>query len=533
MKNQNKTVLLALMLLASVFSFAQTPIYNSYPSAAATIFLDFDGQAISGTSWNTSTNAIVCGPSNLNAAQITEVFNRVAEDYRPFNINITTDSTKYWAAPATQRMRIILTITSDWYGAAGGVSYTNSFVWGDNTPAFVFTALLNYNIKNISEAASHEAGHTLGLRHQSLYDANCSKTTDYNSGVGDGEIGWAPIMGVGYYKNFTVWHNGTSSAGCTAIQSDLEIISSTRNGFGYRTDDHASKFTDATAASFVNNQFVVSGVISETTDQDLFKFKLNSNSRFVLDGIPYNVGTGNTGSDLDMQVELIDSKQNVVGTYNPGNELSSIIDTSLTSGTYYLRIDGKGNQYASEYGSLGSYSLQADLGTNKPLPLHQLELKGTTEAKNHKLTWFIDADETVVSQVLEASSDGRNFSPLATPNTSTRTYTYLPSSANALQYRVAVTFDNGRTYYSNVIALRNTGFAKPQLLTNVLQANELMVSSSANYSYVITDYTGKMVSKGQVAQGSSSINAGFLTKGFYIIQFKNGGEQYLEKFTKQ
>ena len=133
MKNQNKTLLLAFMLLASLFSFAQTPIYNSYPSAPAVIFLDFDGQAVSGTSWNTSSNAIICGPSNLGTAAITEIFNRVAEDYRPFNINITTDSTKYWAAPIAQRMRIILTITSDWYGSAGGVSYTNSFTWGDNT----------------------------------------------------------------------------------------------------------------------------------------------------------------------------------------------------------------------------------------------------------------------------------------------------------------------------------------------------------------------------------------------------------------
>ncbi|HVG41954.1 MAG TPA: M57 family metalloprotease, partial [Chitinophagaceae bacterium] len=249
MKNVTKTLFLAVLLLASIFSFAQTPIYNSYPSASAAIFLDFDGHSLSGSSWNTSINALNLGPSNLNASQITEVFNRVAEDYRPFNVNITTDSAKYWAAPVNKRMRIILTITSDWYGAAGGVSYTNSFSWGDNTPCFVFTALLNYNIKYISEATAHEAGHTLGLRHQSSYDANCSRVSDYNSGVGDGEIGWAPIMGVGYYKNFTLWHNGSSSAGCTAAQSDLSIITNATNGIGYRVDDHSSKFTDATTAN--------------------------------------------------------------------------------------------------------------------------------------------------------------------------------------------------------------------------------------------------------------------------------------------
>ena len=107
--------------------------------------------------------------------QITEVFNRVAEDYRPFTINVTTDSTKYLSAPVNQRTRVVITVTSDWYGSAGGVSFVNSFTWGDNTPCFVFSELLGYKPKNIAEAASHEAGHTLGLRHQSTYDANCAK----------------------------------------------------------------------------------------------------------------------------------------------------------------------------------------------------------------------------------------------------------------------------------------------------------------------------------------------------------------------
>ncbi len=533
MKNQNKTVLLCFLLLASLFSIAQTPTYNSYPAAPAVIFLDFDGQSISGTSWNTSTNAIICGPSNLNPGQITEVFNRVAEDYRPFNVNITTDSTRYWAAPAMQRMRIILTVTSDWYGSAGGVSYTNSFSWGDNTPAFVFTALLNYNIKNIAEAASHEAGHTLGLRHQSAYDGNCAKLSDYNAGIGDGEIGWAPIMGVGYYKNFTLWHNGSSSAGCTAMQSDLEIITGTRNGFGYRLDDHSSKFTNATAASFVANQFVVSGVISETTDLDVFKFNITTTSRFQLKGIPYNVGTGNTGSDLDMQVELIDGSQKVLGVYNPGAELSSIIDTSLSQGTYYLRVDGKGNQYASEYGSLGSYSLNGNILPSNPLPLRTLQLKGNTEAKNHKLSWIIDADETIINQELEASTDGRHFDVIATFNGLTRTFNNVPSTNDAMQYRLGVTFDNSRKYYSNTIAMRNNSIAKPQLVTNVVYANEVMVSSPAAFNYSISDYNGRVVSKGIVAQGSGTIKTGHLSNGIYIIQFKNGGEQYTEKFTKQ
>ena len=165
---KNLTFLFALFCLA-YSSKAQSLILSSFPDASATIYLDFDGHQVNGTSWNVA-GPIDCGASNLSSTQRTEVFHRIAEDYRPFNINITTDSTKYWSAPANKRMRIIFTVTSDWYGSAGGVAYVNSFTWGDNTPAFVFTALLNYNAKNIAEAGAHEIGHTLGLRHQSSYD---------------------------------------------------------------------------------------------------------------------------------------------------------------------------------------------------------------------------------------------------------------------------------------------------------------------------------------------------------------------------
>src|SRR5215468_4708306 len=119
MKNLSRSACLVAFLCTSAsFSNSQVPILNSYPSAAPTIYLDFDGQTVSGTSWNVS-GPIYCGPSGLSSNQMTEVFNRVSEDYRPFTINVTTDSTKYLSAPANRRMRVVITVTSDWYGASG------------------------------------------------------------------------------------------------------------------------------------------------------------------------------------------------------------------------------------------------------------------------------------------------------------------------------------------------------------------------------------------------------------------------------
>ncbi|MFL5740659.1 MAG: zinc-dependent metalloprotease [Flavisolibacter sp.] len=531
MKNHLKIFLL-LFPFSYSFCEAQTPVLNSYPSATATLFLDFDGQMVNGTSWNVN-GPISCGPSNLSAAQITEIFNRVSEDYRPFNVNITTDSTKYWSAPSNKRMRLILTVTSDWYGKAGGVSFIGSFTWGDNTPAFVFTALLNYNSKNIAEAAAHEIGHTLGLRHQSSYDANCAYVSEYNSGVGSGEIGWAPIMGVGYYRNFTLWNNGANPYGCTNYQDDLGIITSATNGFGFRADD-VSNETDATATSlaFTSNQFAAQGVIEKMSDRDVFRFTIPEPGNFHLDALPYNTGNGDLGSDLDMEVSLLTNSQNVLGSYNPDLILSSAIDTILPAGNYYLVVQGKGNMFAPEYASLGSYTLKATYSPSTVLALRQLKLQGSAQNNQHQFSWNIDADEQVVKQQLETSNNGIDFHLLSDFNKDQRNFSYTPLQEGILYYRVHVLLDNGQRFYSNIIALRSQAKnIRPILQGNLIQ-HALLVSSPASFDYEITDYSGREISKGKLVQGVSHIDTEELGRGMYLIRFSNGKEVYTEKFLK-
>lgn len=532
MKTYLRTALMLLSFTAAINTNAQVPKLSSLPSAQAVIFLDFDGQTVSSTSWNYA-GPIYCGASGLDNTQITEAFNRIAEDYRPFNVNITTDSTKYLNAPATKRMRVIVTVSYEWYGSAGGVAFVNSFTWGDDTPCFVFSSLLSYNVKNISEAASHEAGHTLGLYHQSTYNASCVKTSDYNYGQGSGEIGWAPIMGAGYYQNLTLWNNGPNPYGCTSFQSDLTIIT-TNNGFTYRTDDYASTFTGATNAPFVSNLFNISGIIERNSDQDMIKFTQPAAGRFQLSAIPYNVGTGNSGSDLDMQVTLYNSAQTQLNIFNPGALLSSLIDTTLNAGTYYIKVEGKGNVYAPNYASLGSYSLLGQNGNFSTLPLRQLKLNGQLVSDKHRLTWLIDADEQIAEQILEISTDGRTFSPATIADVTARSYEYRPNISGTVQYRLNVTFDNGRQYYSNIVTLRKTGAAaKPKLISNLITASSFEVSSPGVYAYVVYDLNGKTILQGNLANGSNNISTQKITSGMHLIRFTNGTEQWIEKFVKQ
>ncbi len=532
MKNILRTVIPALCLLLAVNTKAQVPVLNSYPTATATVLLDFDGHTVENTSWNWS-GPIVCGASGLNTAQITEVFNRVAEDYRPFNINITTDEAKFLAAPLNSRMRVIITVSYEWYGVSGGVAFVESFTWTDDTPCFVFSSLHNYNVKNISEAASHEAGHTLGLYHQSLYDANCIKLNEYHAGVGSGEIGWAPIMGNGYYRNMTLWNNGQNSEDCSVIQNDLQIIT-TINGFSYRNDDHSDAFNQSTTAAFSGNQFNVSGVVERNTDQDLFKFTMPSFGRFQLSAVPYNVGTGNSGSDLDLQVSLYSNSQALLGVYNPGILLNSVIDTVMSSGTYYLRIEGKGNIYAPNYASLGSYSLNGAFTAGNPLPLRRLELTGQLLGDQHKLNWLIDADEQVVEQILEISTDGTNFRPVTIPANEARSFTYRPYVAGTAQYRMNVSFDNGRQHYSNIVTLRQTGATpRPRLVSNLAEHNSISVTSPGGYDYFVYDLNGKSITRGKLVMGANNIELPGIVNGMYMIRYVNGSELWMEKFVRQ
>jgi hypothetical protein len=531
----NSLRLFALFLLTiSLKSRAQVPVYNSYPEATAVLFLDFDGHTVSGTNWNMD-GPIHCGPSNLNAEQVLEICNRMAEDFRPFNLNITTDSARYIAAPIIQRMRVIFTITSDWYGQVGGVAFTNSFSWGNNTPCFVFTALHQYNLKNIAEAASHEAGHTLGLRHQAMYDSTCNKITDYYSGTGEGIAGWAPIMGLGYYRNNTTWHNGPNPYGCTSEQDDLAIISGENNGFGYRTDDYTeTNFSTAASIDSANHQLSGSGLIATNTDADLFQFAMPASGSLQLDVNPYSIAPGDEGSNLDVEVRLYDKNQALIQTYNPAEMLSVSIDTTLPKGTYYLAVSGASSPFSSSYASLGAYSIKGTTPDVTVLPLHKLQLKGSAVANQHRLQWDIEADEAVTKQVIEHSNDGNTFTPLALPAPDARQYSSPVTGTKSIQYRLHVEFEDGRSYYSNTVALQaRTTTAKPQLQSNLIHTNGLAVSSPALYTYIITNAAGQRVAKGQVVEGSTTISTSALKKGLYIITFQNNTGQVSEKFMLQ
>ncbi len=352
---------------SGTLSVTDTFLLHSKPGASKVIYLDFDGHTTTGTNWNSSFTGgvnIVTPPYSTDATvstaystielnNIYSIWLRVAEDYAPFDVDVTTQD------PGLEALRKSTTTDTQfgvrvciggssytWYGAgAGGVAYLNSFSWNSDTPCFVFTDQLGSgNAKYTAEATSHEAGHTFNLTHDGQIAHDGIAAVGYYEGHAD----WAPIMGVGYYREVSQWSKGEYPFP-NNTQEDTAMISSV---VGYRVDAHGDSITTATALT--SSSPTATGIIERRTDADLFAFTTGAGP------VSFTVTPSAPSPNLDVQLALYDGLGSLVTFVNP-TTLGATLSSTLAQGTYYLAVDGIGSGDAltayNDYGSLGQYSL--------------------------------------------------------------------------------------------------------------------------------------------------------------------------------
>lgn len=347
---------------------------NSKPGAPRTIYLDFDGHTLTNTAWNGTNvpNGFQVLPFDSNGnpstfssqelATIKAIWERVAEDFAPFDVNVTT---QYPGEDAIHRSnqadqlygtRVVITSSpaSLFCNGCGGVAYVGVFNRTGTThsyyqPAWCFSGSFGGSAKNLAECISHEAGHNLGLGHDGVVGG-----ASYYSG----HTPWAPIMGTGYSQPVSQWSKGEYS-NANNLQDDLAVMAS--YGLPERADDHGN--STGTATRFAG---YAEGHISSQHDSDFFQFIAGSSGTATIHAAPAPVGP-----NLDIHLTLYSSNGTQLAEANPtvsrvnasvASGLDAVINHPMAAGqTYYMRVRGTGHGNGvtgyTSYASIGAFSL--------------------------------------------------------------------------------------------------------------------------------------------------------------------------------
>lgn len=436
--------------------FPASLVFHSKPGAPNVLYLNFVGETVKNTVWNTSlgrttiralpfsTDSDTSTFSDSERAAIKRIWQRVAEDYAPFNIDVTTER------PATfgnRTAHALITRSTDAGGDpnpssdAGGVAYLNVFgtsSYNRYRPAWIYSDNLSGNEGYIAEATSHEIGHNMGLSHDGIDDGS-----DYYGGHGSGETSWGPLMGTGYNRNVSQWSKGEYYQ-ASNTQDDLTTIA---GKISYRTDDHGNAISAATALEVSSSGTIVAtnpendptnaddvnkGIIERSNDADAFSFTTASGAVNIT-VTPWIVASASTrGGNLDVVVQLYDSAGQMLAVNNPATSTGASIETTLAAGTYYLivRSTGTGTPTASSpsgyttYGSIGQYFINGTVAPPAaPIPpVAELAVSDLTSAGPTEHLFTVMYTDDVAINVATVGNDDIQVTG---PNGYNRTATFV------------------------------------------------------------------------------------------------------------
>jgi len=374
------------------------PVLSSLPGSTHTIYLDFDGNpafkwvgnlpdTTKGVDYEDVTltpafsldaDATSFSQNDLNV--MTEIWARVAEDYSPFNVNVTTIKPANFNKGSA--IQVVIGGDGAWLGKYGGVAWHNSFSDTNDASTTVFVFPINKNNVpgDIAKAVSHEAGHTFGLLHKSDYVAG-RITLEYSVGEG----GWAPILG-SYGETLSTFNTGLvggqsykkpdGNGGFLKDAMGKELVFYT----DITTQDDLLELSKVKVLGLKNDDYLIptaldvsgrtrskSGLITTVNDTDTFFFSTGAGQiTATVTGAALatkllrekDAGAAQAaGANVDAVLELLNSSGSVIMTANPIDSLNATITTTLAAGTYQLRVSTSGG---AARGAVGSYKLTVD-----------------------------------------------------------------------------------------------------------------------------------------------------------------------------
>ena len=330
--------------LASGTQLSSSNFFQSKPDAPTVIYCNFEGEIVNQPLWSFST--INAEPSGLSNERVIEILKVVAEDFAPFDVNVTNDRSVYDSTPSNKRVMCISTPTDTAAPGSGGVAYLDSF--RDD--------LVCWDFNLDGDTISHEVGHTLNLDH---HGDSTQSAPEYHNGHSSESRTWAPIMGASYKARMVQWSDGNYTFATNSNQDDLYLI--TNYGLSFRADDYGNNTISGEDVSISDMLVTRNGIIERNTDIDVFNVNYSSLGKVQIAA----VGTEGIQSNLDVKLSIENSAGVVIFEQTSDSTDDALTELILEPGSYQVIVEGdsSGNPYGnpatgwSSYGSLGQYQL--------------------------------------------------------------------------------------------------------------------------------------------------------------------------------
>lgn len=504
--------------LNPLYPLNQTFKLHSRSGANRIIYLDFDGHDATTSTWGDD-NVPMARPydtdgsphsfSTAERQSIQYIWSRVAEDFLPYDIDVTTEDPGVAALKNTGTGRYGVRVViggayDDWFeSSAGGVAYLNSFDDSTDNPCWVFPKNLSDSDKNIAEAASHEAGHTLGLNHD-------GQTTGVNYYTGHGN--WAPIMGVGYSRPIVQWSRGEYTS---ANNTEDDLTRMLTFGAINRPDDHGN--TVGTGTPLTGLRPFNWGVISSAADVDFFSFATGAGTTAI------TCTPAPQGPNLRLRLSLYNGSGTLITSATVADNATTGVQpvtilSALPPGNYSVSVEGIGtgsplNSGYSDYSSLGQFTLLVSLpGVGSWLPTSGGGYEWTNTANwvsgilplgpgaVKLFTNILGGDQTITTDT-PITLGGLWLGDAG----GAHTYTFQATGEGAIRFATT----NGNAWINKLPGLDDVITAPLQLLTNLSITNateaQLVLGGEISGPFFVTKHGA-----GQVVLGGTNGNAGLV-----------------------
>ena len=479
------------------FPLDQTFLLHSRPTSTHVIYLDFDGTTVSGTAWNTGLpNGFYSGYSldgdlstfnDNEKEQVQSVWQRVAEDYAAFDVDVTTQDPGEAAIDRTNA-------ADQNYGTRAAIS-DNSTVSSAVCPSGLRRRGVRRRVQRLrvrhvrarlppagvgvpdtawptttprtsprrpaTRWATTSGSATTGTPRPPRAAATSTTTADTRCG----RRSWASAT----TKPVVQWSKGEyTNANNTAGRPD---------GHRQRRRPGASPTRPATRVATAAAGLPVRAYITSAADTDTFALGTCAGTLTV------SAAGAPPSQDLDLQLELLDASGSVVDTANPASAvvnrdsatgLNASLTAGVASGAYYARVDGVGNGTGTtgytDYASIGAYTLTVSgcNGLAAPAAPAGLAVSTNQTGTSATVTWTTPVSDGGSSVTGYTASRSGAAPESLSPATFTKTWSGLTPGASYL-FSVAATnaIGTGVAASQNVTMPNPTAPAAPQALSVV------------------------------------------------------------------